>query len=108
MDDVLMADTLINGKTYKIWGGLVDNKKRFIGGIVRERDKQCGETEGMIQDIRLEPNGKESAMFVIDIGKGMYFSMDVHYTGIRSINGNLEISTHFGTSYELIPAKEKL
>ena len=76
---------IVNGREYPMWGQFVENKENFIGREVQNID--MGMTASMIvTDIRLEPNGDDSAMFVIE-GKdvdgeiGTWFS-DVHYIGI--------------------------
>ena len=64
----------INGKQYPLWSQFVEQKDRWIGGVLEDfgdsmdrrmlGDDAHGDTE--ITDIRLEPNGKEDAYFSVD------------------------------------------
>lgn len=79
----------INGKTYPMWGSFVENKDRWIGGVLHETSYDAwppgvtcdpaGPTE--ITDVKLEPNGKDSAVFSI-IGKDYTCACDVRYLGV--------------------------
>ncbi len=64
----------INGKQYPLWSQFVEQKDRWIGGVLEDfgdsMDKRMfgdgahGKTK--ITDIRLKPNGKENAFFSVD------------------------------------------
>lgn len=88
-------------KRYQLWSQFVDRKDEWIGGMLHEmqqsfpklemhdtlpssQSKAAKETE--IVDIRLEPNGDDSAMFIID-GKDYSCGFDVHHGGIHVANG---------------------
>ena len=71
---------VVNGREYPMWGQFVENKENFIGQEVQNID--MGMTSSMIvTDIRLEPNGEDSAKFVIEGDTNTWFS-DIHYIGI--------------------------
>ena len=76
---------IVNGREYPMWSQFVENKDKYIGQEVQNID--MGMTASMIvTDIRLEPNGDDSAMFVIE-GKDVEgdtdtWLTDVHYIGI--------------------------
>lgn len=58
---------IVNGKEYPFWGQFVEQKARFIGGVLEDLDDDPmivndGSTT-IITDILLEPNGKDSAYF---------------------------------------------
>ena len=93
------APVLVNGKEYPMWNSLVEQKEKFIGGIMVEHDI-CGEFKTVIKDIRLEPNGEESAMIWVD-GEEWSMSCDVKCGGIGAHNGALSISASFGGTWEL-------
>lgn len=78
----------INGKVYPMWSQFVDKKQEWIRGILEDDgdsfDRQLDSYAGMetiIVDIVLEPNGKESAMFLVK-GKKFDCGFDVRYGGI--------------------------
>ena len=60
----------INGKQYPLWSQFVERKEEWIGGILEELEDsypQIGDSgKTIITDIKLEPNGKESACFSVD------------------------------------------
>ena len=78
---------IINGKEYPMWSQFVERQNEWIGGMLRDigdsMDRRMGaevaETE--ITGIRLLPNGKESAMFMVD-GKDFGCGFDVRSGGI--------------------------
>lgn len=73
-------DIVVNGKIYRLWQQFVHDKKTWIGG--RLESWEDGEHFATtITDIRLEPNGKESAAFFVD-GKDFGCGADVHVLGI--------------------------
>ncbi len=69
----------INGKTYPLWGQFVEQKDKWIGGILH--DTYASPTE--ITDITLTPNGTDSAVFSV-IGKDYTCASDVRYLGLAS------------------------
>jgi hypothetical protein len=91
----------INGKTYPMWGQFVDKKEEWIGGTMMESDRHCGNSpKEKITDIKMEPNGEESALFLV-CGETFNWSCDVRYIGIgcgdNPPNG-ITIHTRFGNS----------
>jgi hypothetical protein len=91
----------INGKIYPMWGQFVDRKEEWIGGTMREWDNHCGEsTVEKITDVRMEPNGNESALFVV-AGETFNWCADVGCIGIGGgspVNNGITIHTRFGSS----------
>ena len=61
----------INGKHYPLWGQFVKRKKKWIGGILEDFEDSMDKTlgykgkQGIITDIKLEPNGEDSAFFSV-------------------------------------------
>ena len=86
----------INGRQYPLWSQFVEQKERWVGGILEELDSHdpmdiafgCdkgGKTR--IEDVRLVPNGKESAVFEV-VGEDFSCGFDVRTGGIDgSIGG---------------------
>lgn len=80
---------VVNGKTYPMWNQFIEKKEEWIGGILWDEgdsfDKVLlGEDEGVqakITDIRLDPNGKDSAFFSI-VTKNFVCGFDVGVGGI--------------------------
>lgn len=78
---------IVNGKEYSLWSQFVEGKKEWIGGILEElqdsmpilSSEGCPQTK--ITNVRLEPNGKESAFFSVD-GKEYGCGADVSVLGI--------------------------
>jgi hypothetical protein len=69
----------INGLHYPLWSKFVWGKEDFIGGILEELSPSPAVT--LITDIRLTPNGADSAAFHVD-GEDFGCGGDVKYTGI--------------------------
>lgn len=77
----------INGKAYPLWSQFVEQKGRWIGGILEEldshdsMDKALGIDKGgttKITDISLSPNDEENAYFeVIGEDFGCGFATDI-------------------------------
>jgi hypothetical protein len=90
----------VNGKFYPMWGQLVKGKNMFIGGILEDHDMgMCLKTE--ITDITLEPNGKDSAFFLVD-GKDFSCGGDVSCLGIVGGDpGWLTFSGYGGHSWRI-------
>jgi len=68
----------INGKHYPLWSQFVEQKEKWIDGILEDLDG-CPQTK--ITDIELSPNGKDSAFFSV-IGEDYTCGFDVEYGGI--------------------------
>lgn len=76
-----------NGKEYPLWGQLVENKDKYIGGTLEDFgdgfDSMMGMPPGStkITDITLKPNGDDSAFFEI-VGEDFGCGFDVAHGGI--------------------------
>lgn len=62
---------VVNGKEYALWGQFIEDKAQWIGGTLQELQDSfptIGEPPPptKITDIRLEPNGKDDAMFTVE------------------------------------------
>jgi len=77
----------INRKQYPLWSQFVENKEKWIGGILEDfgdgMDKAMGYegAKGIITDITLTPNGKDSAFFRVS-SDGWGCGFDVKVGGI--------------------------
>ena len=80
----------INGKLYPLWSQFVEQKAEWIGGSLQDQgdamDRAIGLTDGSwmsteITDIRLEPNGSDSAYFSVD-GRDFSCGFDAQVGGI--------------------------
>ncbi len=101
---VKVADQVINGKTYGMWGGIVDAKERFIGGKLTEIDYETTTTK--IKDISLEPIGKDSAQICVH-GEDWDMVANVKYHGIGAVEGGFSIhGTYGGACTWIIKEKE--
>lgn len=92
----------VNGKTYPLWGQFVEKKAQWIGGTLQ--DHECEEST-IITDIRLEPNGKDSAMFTIK-GEAYSCAFDVRYGGVGGcpvLEEGIAFSTQFGINFTIAP-----
>lgn len=99
-----MNELVVNGKHYPMWSSVIDKKanfKRVVNidmGLVAAAD---------LRDIRLEPNGKDSAMVVFAVhwkGQDTEWGVDVQYAGIAAnttSHKGLCISTTFTGSFIL-------
>ena len=84
----------INGKVYPMWSQFVENKDKWIGGILDDSgdsiDRAIGLSENSLQteitDIELIPNGKDSAFFQV-VGKDFTCGFDVSTGGISGGEG---------------------
>lgn len=95
---------VINGKVYPMWSQFIEKKDQWIGGILH--DHECESTK--IKDIRLEPNGTESAVFIIE-GEDYTCSFDVKHGGVGSpqiYSKGLGFSTSFGISFDICKKEE--
>lgn len=84
----------VNGKFYSMWGGIIKNKEKWIGGKLSETcdDRMLnsfGETViDEITDITLKPNGDDSAYFEVHVKHGRNCGFDVAYGRIDGRNSN--------------------
>jgi hypothetical protein len=85
-----------------MWGQFVEKKAEWIGGELHEIDVHAGEGKTKIIDIRLEPNGDDSAMFVI-AGEDFTCCADVKCLGIGGDQqgDGLNLSTPFGCTFRI-------
>ena len=75
----------VNGKEYTMWGGFVEKKEEWIGGILEDHD--MGEVHPTkIIDIELRPNGKDSAFFEV-IGEDFGCGFSVEVGGLEGSEG---------------------
>ena len=74
---------IINGKEYPMWSQFVERKDEWIGGVLRDTD-MGGDMRTEITDIKLEPNGEESAWFEVS-GKEFNCGFDTQYGGVSGI-----------------------
>lgn len=80
---------IVNGKEYKMWGQFIAEKEKWIGGQMHEisdsfpRAHNGNIPSTTIMDMRLRPNGDDSAYFEV-IGKSYSCGSDVRYLGIVS------------------------
>lgn len=77
-------DIVINGRVYKMWQQFVHKKDEWISGVLREMyADRIGHIDTEIVDVKLEPNGDDSACFIV-VGKEFTCAGDVHHLGIGS------------------------
>jgi hypothetical protein len=91
---------VVNGRHYPMWSQFVEKKSEWIGGKLHETDNIAGTCETTITDIKLEPNGDDSAMFIIK-GKDFDATCDVRFLGIAGKGNGLILHTQFGTSWRI-------
>ena len=72
---------LINGKHYHLWQQFVDRKSEFIGKRLQDFGDNDGSAETRITDVKLTPNGTDSAYFEV-VGEEFGCGFDVHHGGI--------------------------
>ena len=79
----------VNGKVYPMWSQFVENKSKWVGGVLQDLEKYMYSGKGMgipktiIIDIELIPNGDNNAYFSV-IGKDFSCGFDVEFGGISS------------------------
>ena len=102
---------VVNGKEYKFWGQFVERKVEWVGGILRDdgdpMDRRMGHTtsDTKIVDIRLEPNGKDAAMFLVE-GEDFTCGFDVSVGGITGGPDDwLSFSGYGGHTWQIQKAK---
>jgi len=71
---------IVNGKEYPLWSQFVERSDEYKGKILV--DESAG-METVILNIELQPNGKDSAFFVIN-GEEFNCGFDVSVGGISS------------------------
>ncbi len=103
----------INGRFYGLWGQFVENKDQFIGGQLEDTGDSIGRAMGAekiattITDVRLEPNGTDSAYFSV-IGKDFSCGFDVRHGGIGADDeGWLTFSGYMGHTWRIKPLEKK-
>ena len=69
----------VNGKVYPLWSQFVEDKEKWIGGVLEEYDYGVESTK--IIDVELNPNGEDSAFFQV-VGEGFTCGFDVSVRGI--------------------------
>lgn len=85
----------INGRHYSLWGKFIKRKKEWIGGTLEDfgdsMDIALGYTgtKGIITDIVLRPNGKDSAFFEV-LSDGWGCGFDVRSGGVSGDPNNEE------------------
>lgn len=97
---------VVNGRVYPVWQQLfLDRKEQWIGKKMKEYDRDVAQRAyGTIKDIRLEPNGDDSAMLHIDSNEGWGWACDVHYFGVsgsQSTDKYLALAGQFGSTIYL-------
>lgn len=79
----------VNGKEYPLWSQFIERKDEWIGGILEDSgdsfDRKMGmkNSQTIITDINLKPNGKNSAFFEVE-GKDFGCGFDVQHGGITA------------------------
>ena len=79
----------VNGKEYPLWGQFVERKAEFIGGILEDLDDdpRCSTPpRTKIVDIKLVPNGEDSAFFSVE-GEKYGCGFDVGTGGVSGRHG---------------------
>lgn len=96
----------INGGYYPLWSQFVTNKDRWIGKRLVEEPDGLFSTEPAkttITDIKIYPNGTDSAMFEV-VGEKFSCAADVHYLGISGRQdhpGWIAFSAIFGLDFRI-------
>lgn len=81
-----MKELVINGKYYPMWSGVIDKKTQWKKIINIDGGKVA---EATLHDIRLEPNGDDSAVVMFDVtyeGKRTEWGADVGTIGVTGNN----------------------
>jgi len=85
----------VNGKEYPMWSQFVEGKEKWIGGSLEDFGDSMDRAFGMLDDerladvlteivdIKLEPNGDDSAFFQV-IGKNFDCGFDVQHGGVTA------------------------
>jgi hypothetical protein len=91
----------VNGKEYPLWSQFVEQKERWIGGILKDSGDSIDNALGYsgdqteIVDIKLEPNGDDSAFFTVE-GKDFECGFDVQHGGISGKQNDKNAITFSG------------
>ena len=105
-------NNLVNGKYYPLWQQFVDKKDKWIGGTLTDYGDSMDRSMGIsspkgnntiITDIKLLPNGTESAWFEIT-GDKFSCGFDVGHGGISgdqkdSNKGNITFAGYGGHTF---------
>lgn len=73
---------VINGRRYPLWSQFVQNKSKWIGGVLEDRDMGMS-MKTVITDVELRSNGDDSAFFEVH-GEDFGCGFDVTYGGVTS------------------------
>lgn len=102
MEKITEANEMVNGKYYPMWSQFVTKKDNFIGRKLTDYDHgESFSTE--ITGVTLEPNGKDSAYFLV-VGKEFSCGFDVRHGGIdgsRCKDGILAFYGYGGHVWEI-------
>lgn len=99
---------IVNGKEYPMWSQFVEKKDEWIGGILSDFgdsfDRRMGISpmETIIIDVVLEPNGDDSAFFMVK-GENFECGFDVQHGGIggNQEDGWINFSGYGGHSWKI-------
>ncbi len=98
----------VNGKTYPLWGQFVEKKEEFVGGVLEDFGDSIYRRIGFknsktkIVDIKLRPNGEDSAFFEV-IGKDFSCGFDVEYGGVTTgEEGWITFSGYIGQIFRIL------
>lgn len=82
---------IVNGRNYKLWGQIIERKDEWIGGRLVEFDGDwSGDfVETVITDIRLVPNGSDSAWFEV-VGENFSCGFDARSGGVDCGSGSIK------------------
>lgn len=75
----------VNGKEYPLWSQFVEQKSDWVGGVLEDLDMGLS-LKTTICDIKLEPNGKDSAFFSV-VGDDFTCGFDVRHGGLKGTSG---------------------
>ena len=96
-----MKEIIINGKMYVMWSQFVKRKNEWIGGQLKDigdsmdRRLGCGVVETEITNIKLEPNGDDSAWFEVS-GKEFNCGFDTQCCGIQELGKDWIVFSGYG------------
>ncbi len=100
----------VNGKVYPMWGQFVEKKEQWIGGILEDAGDSMDRAMGLmgggalqteITDIKLIPNGEDSAFFEVE-GKDFSCGFDVSVGGVRAgEEGWITFSGYIGHTWRI-------
>lgn len=103
----------INGRIYPMWSQFVHQKDKWVGGILTDigdpMDRRMG-YEGAttkIADVKLIPNGDDSAIFTVK-GEDFTCSGDVQHLGVsptRIVENGITFSGYMNHQWAITPRK---